>query len=47
MVYADDTTLDVESVKKRIKIIEKYCSIYDIAINANKSKYMIFEESHE
>ncbi len=45
MVYADDTTLvcdNLGSVRICIEIIEKYCNIYDIAINAKKTKCMIF-----
>lgn len=44
MVYADDTTLvceSIDSLNKCIRNIEKYCDIFDIAINAKKTKCMI------
>jgi hypothetical protein len=45
MVYADDTTLvcsNLRDLEDCISIIEKYCSKYDIIINAKKTKCMIF-----
>jgi hypothetical protein len=45
MVYADDTTLVCSSLKDLdgcLQLIEQYCSLYDIIINAKKTKGMIF-----
>jgi hypothetical protein len=45
MVYADDTTLvcsDLKKVNKCVHIIETYCKLYDISINAKKTKFMVF-----
>jgi hypothetical protein len=47
MVYADDTTLvcdNINNLKACIQIIEVYCKLYDIQINAKKTKCMIFGE---
>jgi hypothetical protein len=47
MVYADDTTLvceDLNSLKACIRLIEEYCGLFDITINAKKTKCMIFGE---
>jgi hypothetical protein len=43
MVYADDTNVishTVEDLRVCINIIENYCMLYDISINAKKTKWM-------
>ncbi len=48
MVYADDTTVVCETLNnlnKCIAIIENYCDLYDIKINAKKTKWMQFGDS--
>ncbi len=45
MVYADDTTLvckNLNDLRKCIELIENYSNLYDIIINAQKAKCMIF-----
>ena len=45
MVYADDTTLvcnNLTDLRACIELIENYCNLYDIIINARKTKGMIF-----
>ena len=47
MVYADDTNViahTIEDLNKCLKIIETYCMLYDISINAKKTKWMHFGE---
>ena len=47
MVYADDTNViahTFEDLMICIFIIERYCSLYDICINAKKTKWMLFGE---
>jgi hypothetical protein len=47
MVYADDTTVichTLENLNISIAIIEKYCDLYDIKINAKKTKWMLIGE---
>ena len=48
MVYADDTNVishTVDDLNVCIGIIEKYCALYDISINAKKTKWMRFGEA--
>ena len=45
VVYADDTTLICKSKKdarEALKLVERYCELYDITINAKKTKWMSF-----
>jgi hypothetical protein len=45
MVYADDTNVichTVNDLYKCIIVIERYCMLYDIKINAKKTKWMLF-----
>ena len=47
-MYADDTTVVCETLNnlnKCIAIIESYCDLYDIKINAKKTKWMQFGDS--
>jgi hypothetical protein len=47
MVYADDTNViahTINDLRYCIILIERYCSLYDIAINAKKTKWMLFGE---
>ena len=43
VVYADDTTLicgSRKNSKKALELVERYCELYDITINAKKTKWM-------
>jgi hypothetical protein len=45
MVYADDTNVichTAEDLHRCIIVIERYCMLYDIKINAKKTKWMLF-----
>ena len=47
MVYADVTNViahTVEDLNKCLSIIETYCALYDIIINAKKNKWIHFGE---